>query len=88
MTQLAPVVPIEQRAHYVEMLLPVILSQILSSNFHIRTYVEATLIKLYTMINEPFETNGLNGLNNPELSEKLKSSKNQIHSIIRATIDE
>jgi hypothetical protein len=87
LTQLAPVVPKEQRANYIKMLLPVILSQILSSNFHIRTFVEATLIKLYTMINEPFENTG-NGLNNPELTEQLKSSNDQIYSIIRATIDE
>ena len=87
LTQLAPVVPVSQRVIFVNMLLSVIFSQILSSNFHIRTFVEATLIKLYNMITEPFETIG-NGLNNPELSEKLQSSKKKIYSIIRATIDE
>ena len=39
------------------------------------------------MINEPFENIG-NGLNNPELTDQLKSSNDQIYSIIRATIDE
>ena len=87
LTQLAPVVPESKRADYIQMILPVILSQILSSNFHIRTFVEATLIKLYTMINEPFSVVD-NGLNNPLFVEKIKMSNQQIYSIIRTTIDE
>jgi hypothetical protein len=87
LTQLAPVIPESKRADYVQMILPVILSQILSSNFHIRTFVEATLIKLYTMINEPFTVVD-NGLNNPKFVEKIKFTNQQIYSIIRTTIDE
>ena len=38
---------IEPTIEYMQKLLPLILSQILSNSFHIRTFVEAILIKLY-----------------------------------------
>ncbi len=51
--------------------LPVILSQILSSNFHIRTFVEAILIKLYTDMKIAFE-DFQTGLNDPNFLKNIQ----------------
>ena len=70
-------------------MMPIILSQILSNNFHIRTYVEATLLTLFTMRTQPYPEM-TNGLNQPAFTEnaEVSSLKSYIYSIIKSTIDE
>ena len=69
--------------------LPVIMSQILSSNFHIRTFVEAILIKLYTDMTEPISVSN-NGLNDSKFIENrdIKILFRQIYSVFKTVIDE
>ena len=69
--------------------LPVIMSQILSSNFHIRTFVEAILIKLYTDMTEPISVSN-NGLNDSKFIENrdIKILFRQIYSVVKTVIDE
>ena len=71
------------------MILQIILSQILSSNFHIRTFVEATLIKFNLMINQPYSL-VKTGLNDPKFveNEKTKATIQQIKSIVQTSMEE
>lgn len=78
-----------KKINYLNNLLPMIMSQILSSNFHIRTYVEATLIKLDNLLNQPHSIVN-NGLNSPGITDndQVKILKKQIQSIIGPTLKE
>jgi hypothetical protein len=69
--------------------LPVVMSQVLSSNFHIRTFVEAILIKLYTDMTEPVNES-INGLNDSKFIENkdIKIIFRQIYSVVKSVIDE
>jgi hypothetical protein len=69
--------------------LPVIMSQVLSNNFHIRTFVEAILIKLYTDMTESANVTN-NGLNDPKFIEnkETKILFRQIYSVVKSVIDE
>jgi hypothetical protein len=66
--------------------LALILGQILSNNFHVRTYVEATLIKLYNLLSA--SRTEQNGLNEPEVVQdtRIASMIEHIHSIIRPIV--
>jgi tRNA G18 (ribose-2'-O)-methylase SpoU len=70
------------KSNYFISLIPLILSQILSSNFHVRTYVEAILIKIFTNLND--------SKRNEEFlrNEKVKIILDQIYSIIHTIIDD
>ncbi len=68
-------------------LVPAVLSQILSSNFHIRTYVEATLIKLHVMLTKPYPSIK-NGINHLTENPPIKTLTKQLYSIIRPILNE
>ncbi|CAF0769437.1 unnamed protein product, partial [Brachionus calyciflorus] len=90
LTNLTPLLKNNQdKINYLDNLIPVILTQILSSNFHIRTYVESTLIKLNKLLNEPYP-NIKTGLNDPEIvqNERVKILKRQIDSIIGTPLND
>ena len=59
--------------------MPIILSQMLSSNFHLRTYVEAILIKLSSQVES-----------SPSLAQNgdIKLLFKQINAIVRSPTDE
>lgn len=70
-------------------LVPYILSQILSSNYQIRTYVEALLVKFYRLLTTPLDVCAT-GLNSVEfLSDPtVRSTTKQIYSIIKPAIED
>jgi hypothetical protein len=76
-----------KKISYLENLMPIVLSQVLSSNFHLRTFVEAILLKLHYFFNE---THAQNGLNSRSLlaSSQISSIRKQIYAIIKTSIDE
>ena len=78
-----------RQVDFFKKMIPITLSQIVSNNFHIRTYVEANLLKLYTMMTQPYP-GVANGLNHPQFTEhaEIKSLKSCIYSIVKSTIDE
>lgn len=90
LTNLAPLLPSNsEKIAYLNGLLPVILSQILSSNFHIRTYVEAALLKLSKLFTEPYPET-INGLNHAEIiqDKSIQILSKQIFSIISTNLEE
>ncbi|RNA18150.1 putative methyltransferase TARBP1 [Brachionus plicatilis] len=90
LTNLAPLLNNDsEKITYLNGLLAVILSQILSSNFHIRTYVEASLLKLSKLLNDPYPKIKT-GLNRPEIvqNQSITILSRQIFSIISANITE
>lgn len=90
LTNLSPLLIYDkEKIAFLNGLLPVILSQILSSNFHIRTYVEAALLKLNKLLNDPYpDTN--TGLNHPNVTENqtVQFLNKQIKSIISSNLKE
>jgi hypothetical protein len=89
LTNLAPIVSDNDsiKICFLQNLLPLILSQILSSNFHIRTYVEASLIKLHLLITQPYP-DVKNGLNHLQNDPQIKALIRQIYSIIQPILNE
>ena len=64
---------------------PYILSQVLSTNFQVRTFVEALLVKLYKMITQPFSPTTKTGLNDPSFTRdpQIITTLSQIDAIIK-----
>jgi tRNA guanosine-2'-O-methyltransferase len=90
LTNLAPLIPSnEMKINYLKNLTSLILSQVLSSNFHIRVHVEAILIKLYSLFTKPLNEMST-GLNDPNFlkDSQVESLVNQIVSIIKPVIDD
>jgi len=70
--------------------MPYLLSQILSTNYQIRTYVEAMLVKLYRMLTSPYMSTTQNGLNAPAFlaNLKVKNTTENIYHIIKPAIED
>lgn len=82
MCHLLPFIKNELIVEYFKNLVSVLLSRILSSNFHIRTYAEASLLKLYLICRA--QTLDSKFLDNFE----VKSLVNIIYSIVKPTLDD
>ncbi len=76
----------ESKINYLVNYVPVVLCQILSSNFHIRTFVEAILVKLYTEITS--NPNGGSSALGLTENAQIKVLIGQIYSIVRPVVDE
>ena len=75
------------KVSYFKKLVSLVLSQVLSPNFHIRTYAEATLLKIHLISNDDKNKTKLNGQKFKE-HEEIKPLLSVIYSIIKDIIDE
>jgi hypothetical protein len=82
MCHLLPFVKHELNVEYFKNLVSVLLSRILSSNFHIRTYAEASLLKLYLICKD--QQLDKQFLDNFE----VKSLISFMYSIVKPTLDD
>jgi hypothetical protein len=73
---------------YFKNLVSLVLSQVLSPNFHIRTYAEATLMKLHLLCNDKESTS--HKLNDKIFTghSEIKPLLDVIYSILKDIIDE